>query len=69
VVSINLILAFIGFVTGAIIGMALFALVMGERRANYRLLAARHPWVRLVFVLWIVTCGAAGALVAYALAG
>jgi hypothetical protein len=25
---------------------AVFALVLGERRADYRVLAARHPWVR-----------------------
>jgi hypothetical protein len=40
------------------------ALVIGERRADYRVLAARHPWVRLVVVFWIVTCGAVVALLA-----
>jgi hypothetical protein len=69
VVSINLILAFIGFVIGAIIGMAVFALVInGERRAAYQLMTTRHPWIRLVSPLWSVACGAVLAFFAYALA-
>jgi hypothetical protein len=53
----EIVFAILGFVVGAIIGMAAFALVVGERRANYRVLAARHPWIRLVLILWIVACG------------
>jgi hypothetical protein len=64
----GLIFAIIGFVLGAIIGMATFALVVGERRAAYRALAVRRPWVRLVSVLWIVACGAVVAIVGYRLA-
>jgi hypothetical protein len=65
----EIVFAILGFVVGAIIGMAVFALVVGERRANYRVLAARHPWIRLVFILCIVTSGAVVALFAYVLAG
>ena len=65
----EIVFAILGFVIGAIIGMAAFALVVGERRANYRLLVAHHPWIRLIFILWIVTCSAVVALLAYALAG
>jgi hypothetical protein len=48
----EIVFAILGFVVGAIIGMAAFALVVGERRVNYRVLAARHPWIRLVLILW-----------------
>jgi hypothetical protein len=65
----KIVFAVLGFVVGAIIAMAAFALVVGERRANYRVLAARHPWIRLVFILWIVTCGTVVALFAHTLAG
>jgi hypothetical protein len=65
----KIVFAVLGFVVGAIIAMAAFALVVGERRANYRVLAARHPWIRLVFILWIVMCGTVVALFAHTLAG
>jgi len=68
VVSINVIPAAIGFVVGVILGMVAFALVLGERRANYRVMAARHPWLRLLHILWNVACGAAAGFIAYALA-
>jgi hypothetical protein len=64
----EIVFAIIGFVVGVIISMAAFALVVGERRANYRVLAARHPWIRLLSILWNVACGAATAFIAYALA-
>ena len=67
---VEVILAFIGFVCGAVIGMAVLALVInGERRATYQLMAIRHPWIRRVYILWIVLCGAVTAIVAYWLAG
>jgi hypothetical protein len=65
-ISINVILAAIGFVVGVIVGMAAFALVVGEQ---YRVWATRHPWIRLVSILWVVACGAVIAIVAYRLAG
>jgi ABC-type antimicrobial peptide transport system permease subunit len=69
VISINVILAFIGFLVGAGIGMTVFALVMdGERGQIYRLFAVRHPWIRLVPILWIVACGVVVAIVTYRLA-
>jgi hypothetical protein len=66
VVSINVILAAIGFVVGVTLGMAAFTLVVGER---YRVWAARHPWIRLVSILWFVGCGATAAFLASRLAG
>jgi hypothetical protein len=69
VVSIEIILAIIGFLVGAGIGMAVFALVIdGECGQTYRLFAVRHPWIRLMSILWIVTCGAVLAYLAYELA-
>jgi hypothetical protein len=49
--------------------MAVFALVIdGECGQTYRLFAVRHPWIRLMSILWIVTCGAVLAYLAYELA-
>ena len=64
----EIVFAIIGFVVGVIIGMAAFALVVGERRADYRILAARHPWIWLLHILWNVACGGATGFIAYALA-
>jgi hypothetical protein len=66
VASIDVILAAVGFVIGVILGMAAFALVVGER---YRIWAARHPWIRLVSILWFLACGAMVAFLAYRLTG
>jgi hypothetical protein len=66
----GMVFAIIGFVGGAVTGMAVFALVIdGERRAACQLMAIRHPWIRLVSILWIVVCGAVVVIVAYWLAG
>jgi hypothetical protein len=65
VVSTDVILAAVGFVIGVMLGMAAFALVVGER---YRMWAARHPWIRLVSIFWNIACGSAAAFIAYALA-
>jgi len=70
VISINIILAFIGFAVGAAIGIGAFALVIeGARRETYQLMANRHPWIRLLSVVWILACGAVVAIIAYRLAG
>jgi hypothetical protein len=70
VVSINIILAIVGFVVGTVLGIAAFALVIGGKHGEtYQLMAVRHPWIRLVPVLWIVACGAVVAIVAYRVAG
>ena len=65
----EIVFAILGFVVGAILGMAAVALVVGERRVNYRVLAARHPWIRLVLILWNFACGGVAAFFAYVLAG
>jgi hypothetical protein len=69
VISINVILAAVGFVVGVVIGIAVFALVIeGKRGGTYQLMAIRHPWIRSLPILWIVACGVGVALVAYRLA-
>jgi hypothetical protein len=50
--------------------MAVFALVIaGERREAYQLMVIRHPWIRLVSILWIVACGGVVAYFAHEQAG
>lgn len=60
--------AIIGFIIGAVIGIAVFTLVIdGKRRTAYQAVVARQPWVRLLPVLCIVASGAVGAYLAYRL--
>ncbi len=60
--------AIIGFISGAIIGIAVFTLVIeGKHRTAYQAVVARQPWVRLLPVLCIVASGAVGAYLAYRL--
>jgi hypothetical protein len=62
----DFVFAVIGFVGGVVIGMVVFVLVInGGRRATYQLMTIRHPWIRLVSILWIVACGVVVAIVAY----
>jgi hypothetical protein len=57
--AMGIVFAIIGFVGGAVIGIAVFELVIsGERRVAYQLMATRHAWIRLVSTLWSAACGA-----------
>jgi hypothetical protein len=57
--------AIIGFIIGAIMGIAVFAIAIdGKRRTAYQAVAARQPWIRLLPVLCIVASGAVVAHVA-----
>jgi hypothetical protein len=49
--------AIIGFISGAIIGIAVFALAIDDkRRTAYQAVAVRQPWIHLLPALWIVAC-------------
>ena len=57
--------AIIGFIIGAIIGIAVFMLVIdGKRRTAYQAVVARQPWIRLLPVLCIIACAAVVAYLA-----
>ena len=62
------VLAIIGFICGAIDGIAVFTLVIDSKcRTSYQAVVAHHPWIQLLPVLCIVACGAVVAYHAYRL--
>ena len=65
----GIVFAIIGFVVGAIIGMGMLVLIIGDgRNLAYRGLVARHPSIRPLFRLIIVGCGVVVAYLAHGLA-